>query len=72
MAQFATRVEVNRLCEELVERVEGCKIHRSANLYYVRLGRPQTGLVVLVEWRKLTRARAQQYGMDSMLFERTV
>jgi hypothetical protein len=69
---YATRIEVNRLCEELSSMVAECKIIRSTNCYYVRLNRRVGSPEVLMEWYKLTRKRAAEVGMDSRLFERTV
>ncbi len=69
---YATRTEVDRQCRELTHRVEGCKVIRSTSLYYVRLDRRTGSPETLIEWRKLTRKRAAEVGMDSRLFERTI
>lgn len=69
---FATRTEIDRQCRELTHRVNDCVVIRSANLYYVRLDRTVGTPEVLMEWRKLTRARAAEVGIDSRLFERTI
>jgi hypothetical protein len=69
---YATRTEVDRQCRELTHLVVGCVVVRSSNLYYVRLNQPRQGPETLMEWRKLTRKRATETGMDSRLFERTV
>jgi hypothetical protein len=66
---FATRTEVDRQCREVTHLIEGCEVIRSATLYYVRLN--TGGRETLMEWRKLTRKRATEAGMDSRLFERT-
>lgn len=71
MSTFATRTEVDRQCRELTWKIEDCLVVRSKNLYYVRLNRRVGSPEVLMEWRKLTRARATEVGMDSRLFERT-
>lgn len=68
---FATRTEVDRQCREVTHRVEGCLVVRSSNLYYVRLDRQIGSPEILMEWRKLTRKRAAEVGLDSRLFERT-
>lgn len=69
---YATRTEVSRRCMELTHLVTDCLIVRSTNLYYVRLNRQVGSPEILMEWRKLTRKRATEVGMDSRLFERTV
>lgn len=69
--KYATRTEVARQCVELTNRVRDCTFRRFSNLYYVSMNRPGHTFVVLVEWRKLTRKRATEVGMDSSLFERT-
>lgn len=72
MSTFATRTEVDRQCRELTHRVNDCIVIRSRTLYYVRLNRQPGSPEVLMEWTKLTRKRADEAGMDSCLFERTV
>ena len=69
---YATRTEVDRQCRELTHRVNETVVIRSATLYYVRLNRRVGSPETLMEWRKLTRKRATEVGMDSRLFERTI
>jgi hypothetical protein len=70
--EYATRTEVDRQCRELTHQVKDTLVVRSTNLYYVRLNRTVGSPETLMEWRKLTRKRATECGMDSRLFERTI
>jgi hypothetical protein len=67
MATLPTRIEVDRQRRELTHRIDGLVVIRSANLYYVRLDRQTGSAETLMEWRKLTRERATEIGVDSRL-----